>query len=174
MSSVNKTNLTAAIFAGVLALTGGCALAADTVTGPAKRIDADIVEVDKQRVILWGVDAPERSQFCLIDKTKKWGCYEAATRALDDLLATGEVTCTLTDDKPDPFRRRYGVCKIGDTDIAAELARQGYALAFTQQSEDYVAAQQEAETARVGLWRDGVKFENPWDWRRTRTPGGFR
>ncbi|GGF11973.1 hypothetical protein GCM10011321_00120 [Youhaiella tibetensis] len=170
MSSVIKTNLLAAL---ALAVTAGAALAADTVSGPAKMVDGDIIMVGKQRVILWAVDAPERSQFCLIG-SKKWGCYEAATRALEDILKTGDATCTLTDNKPDPFGRRYGVCKIGDTDIGAELVKQGYALAFTQQGEDYVAQQQEAEAAKIGLWRDEVKFEKPWDWRRTRTPGGFR
>ncbi|MCF1743730.1 thermonuclease family protein [Paradevosia shaoguanensis] len=173
MPSVIKTNLLAALALVAATLVAVPAEAADTVSGPATRVDADIIMVGKQRVILWAVDAPERSQFCLID-TKKWGCYEAATRVLDDILKTGEVTCTLQDGKPDPFGRRYGVCKIGDTDIAAELVKQGYALALTDQGEDYSAIQKEAEAAKVGLWRDGVKFENPWDWRRTRTPGGFR
>src|SRR5690606_11410160 len=101
-------------------------------------------------------------------------CYESATRVLDDILKTGDVTCTLVDGKPDPFGRRSGVCKIGDTDVAAEMVKQGYALAYAKEGEDYLAVQKEAEAAKVGLWRDGVKFQDPWDWRRTRTPGGFR
>jgi len=173
MPSVTKTNFLAALALAAASLMSAPALAADTVSGPATLVDADVIMIGKQRVILWGIDAPERSQYCLIDD-KKWGCYESATRVLDDILKTGDVTCELIDGKPDPFGRRSGVCKVGDTDVAAEMVKQGYALAYTKESEDYSALQKEAEAAKVGLWRDGVKFQEPWEWRRTRTPGGFR
>ena len=34
------------------------------MTGPGRMIDADILAIGKQRVVLWGTDAPERSQPC--------------------------------------------------------------------------------------------------------------
>ncbi|MET3900628.1 endonuclease YncB(thermonuclease family) [Devosia sp. UYZn731] len=144
---------------------------ADVVTGPARAIDADIIMVGTQRVILYGVDAPERSQFCTVG-TKKWGCWDEARNTLTGILSTGEASCTLSGE-PDPFHRRYGVCKIGDKDVGAELIRSGMAMAFVEQADDYSAVEEEARTAAVGLWQPGAKFDTPWAWRK-RNPGGFR
>ncbi|MDB5530275.1 MAG: succinoglycan biosynthesis protein [Devosia sp.] len=143
----------------------------DVVTGPARAVDADIITIGTQRVILYGVDAPERSQFCTVG-TKKWGCWDEARNTLTTILSAGDVTCTLSGD-PDPFNRRYGVCKIGDTDVGAELIRSGMALAFVEQADDYSAVEEEARTAAIGLWQPGAKVDTPWDWRK-RNPGGFR
>lgn len=148
------------------------ARAGDEVSGPARVLDADILIIDKQRVILWGVDAPERSQTCGADG-KLWGCYDAARRALELLSGRGEVRCTLTGE-PDPFNRRFGVCMAGDEDIGAELIRQGLALAYSDQTDAYEAIQLEAITAGVGLWQPGVVFEEPWIFRLRNTPGGYR
>lgn len=145
----------------------------DTVSGPARAIDADIIIVgENQRVILWGIDAPERSQTCRAN-SQHWGCYDAALRTLQNLAGRGIVTCTLTGE-PDPFNRRYGVCESGGEDIGAEMVRLGMALAFTEQTDAYADIQAEAIAEGVGLWQVGVEFMEPWLWRQSRTPGGFR
>lgn len=144
----------------------------DIVTGQAKVIDADILIVGTQRVILWGIDAPERSQDC-INNGAKWGCYDAAKRALELLASRGEVTCVLTGEA-DPFSRRHGVCMIGAEDLNAEMVREGMALAFLEQTNDYEEVQLEAIAAGVGLWQPGVEFMEPWVFRKSYTPGGYR
>lgn len=156
-----------------LALMLSPALAADgdVVSGTAKAVDADIILVDGQRVILYGVDAPERSQLCFVGN-KKWGCWDAAITALNDIMAAGEVSCTLSGE-PDPFHRRYGVCLVGDKDVGAELIRAGMAMAFVEQADDYVAEEAEARDAAVGIWQAGAKVDPPWVWRK-RNPGGYR
>ena len=146
--------------------------APEIVKGEARVIDADILIVAARRVILWGLDAPERAQVCNLDG-KEWGCYDAAKRTLEALAGRGEITCTLTGD-PDPFGRRFGVCIFGAEDLNAEMIRKGMALAFSEQTSDYEPVQLEAITAGVGLWQPGAKFEEPWVWRRGHTPGGFR
>ena len=142
------------------------------VTGAARVIDADILIVSGQRVILWGIDAPERPQTCGLNG-ELWGCYDAARRALELLSGRGEVTCALTGE-PDPFGRIHGVCMAGTEDINAEMVRQGMALAFTEQTADYEQVQLEAIMAGVGLWQPGAVFEEPWIWRHGHTPGGYR
>lgn len=144
----------------------------ESVEGPARAIDADIIMVNNQRIILWGIDAPERTQYCIAN-AKRWGCYEAALRTLQNLVGRGTVSCVLVGE-PDPFNRRHGVCESAGEDINAEMVRAGMALAYIEQTEDYVPVQDEAIIAQVGLWQLGVEFQEPWVWRRRENPGGYR
>ncbi|MEQ1770525.1 MAG: thermonuclease family protein [Devosia sp.] len=142
------------------------------ITGTPEVLDSDILQFGRQRVLLWGIDAPEKKQTCQLNG-QMWGCYDVAFRYLQLLSGRGEVTCTYKGD-PDPFGRRFGVCQSGGQDLNAEMVRAGMALAFDDESEDYDAAMVEAITAAVGLWQPGVNFEEPWVFRRRETPGGFR
>ena len=144
----------------------------DIISGQAVVVDADIIRIGTQRIILWGIDAPERSQFCYKDG-EIWGCRDAALRLLETLIGRAEVTCYLTGD-PDPFNRRHGVCESGDDDINAEMVRAGMALAYLDQTDDYADAQLEAIASETGLWQIGVEFEEPWAFRKANTPGGYR
>ena len=144
----------------------------ETLSGEARVIDADILIVEGRRVILWGLDAPERSQVCGLDG-QAWGCYDVAKRTLEALAGRGKITCILTGE-PDPFGRRHGVCTFGSEDINAEMVRKGVALAFSEQTTDYEPQQLEAITAGVGLWQPGAQFDEPWVWRRSHSPGGYR
>jgi endonuclease YncB( thermonuclease family) len=143
-----------------------------TIKGEARVIDADILIVAGQRVILWGVDAPERSQVCNLNG-KDWGCYDVAKRTLEALAGRGDIECILTGE-PDPFGRRHGVCTFGAEDLNAQMIAKGMALAFSEQTTDYEPQQLQAITDGVGLWQPGVVFEEPWVFRRANTPGGFR
>lgn len=169
------TRLIAALaVASVLAsgLATGAAHAEDPVTGPAKVVDADIVMVGKQRVILWGVDAPERTQKCYVGDLM-WGCYDAAKQALADLIATGDTTCTLIPGDPDKFNRRFGTCLSAGKDIGAELIRTGFARAYVEQTDMYVPQEEEAKAAQIGIFQPGAKVDAPWDWRKT-DPRNYR
>jgi len=145
---------------------------ADTVTGKPEVIDADVLKFGKQRIILWGIDAPEQKQTCQMNGAK-WGCHDVAKRRLQLLAGRGEVTCHLVG-APDPFGRRFGVCESGGQDLNAEMVKSGLALAFEEESTDYDGQMAEAIGAGVGLWQVGVNFEEPWIFRRRETPGGFR
>jgi len=167
-----------------MALLTGAAMSA-ALTGPAQAqstetgihgtpevIDADVLKFGTQRVILWGLDAPEKKQTCQLNG-QLWGCYDAAFRYLQLLAGRGDVTCTYKGD-PDPFGRRYGVCESGGEDLNAAMVKAGMALAFDEQSDDYDSAMADAITAAAGVWQPGVKFEEPWKFRRRETPGGYR
>lgn len=156
-----------------MVLVAGPALAGpDEITGKPEVIDADILKFGRQRVILWGIDAPETRQTCQMNGAL-WGCYDAAKRHLQLLAGRGEVTCRFKGD-PDPFGRRFGVCESGGEDLNAEMVKAGLALAYDEQSDDYDAQMAEAIGAGVGLWQPGVQFEEPWIFRRRETPGGYR
>jgi endonuclease YncB( thermonuclease family) len=144
----------------------------DTISGKPDVLDADILKFGQQRVILWGIDAPEQRQLCQANGAA-WGCYDAAKRYMQLLAGRGEVTCKLMA-PPDPFGRRYGVCSSGGQDLNAEMVKAGLALAFDEQATDYDAQMADAITAQAGLWQPGVVFEEPWVFRRRETPGGYR
>ena len=142
------------------------------IRGIAEVIDADIIRIGEQRVILWGIDAPERRQTCQLNG-ERWGCYDVAFRQLQLLAGRGEVVCYFHGD-PDPFGRRFGVCESGGADLNAEMVKAGLALAYEEEDDAYVPQMAEAIAAGVGLWQIGAQFEEPWIFRRRETPGGFR
>lgn len=156
----------------VLTSTVQAQLAEGKIKGMPAVIDADILKFGQQRVILWGIDAPERPQNCRMSG-KPWGCHEVAKRHLQLLAGRGEVTCVLKG-SPDRLGRHFGVCTSGGQDLNAEMVKAGVALAFEKQSDLYFPQMLEAISAGVGLWQVGVKFEEPWIFRLRETPGGLR
>jgi len=147
--------------------------AADVVSGPGRTVDADIIMVGKQRVILYGIDAPDRDQICQVGELL-WGCWDAAKGALDGLMGTNEVACTLTDEKPDPFGRRWGTCMVGEMDLSAEMVRIGMARAFVPQTEQYLPLETEAQAAAVGVFQPGAVVDLPWKWRAEHSRSPYR
>lgn len=161
------------ILAFSMVLLAAPAMADETsITGKPEVIDADILKFGTQRVILWGIDAPEQRQTCQMNGAL-WGCFDVAKRQLQLLAGRGDVTCQFKGD-PDPFGRRFGVCESGGEDLNAAMVKAGLALAFDEETDTYDAAMAEAIGAGVGLWQPGVTFEEPWVYRRRETPGGFR
>ena len=72
------------------------------------------------------------------------------------------VTCE--DHGTDRYGRMIGQCYVRGEDIEAWLVWNGWALAYRRYSTDYIAQEQAAQAARVGVWRG--KFVPPWNWRR--------
>lgn len=142
------------------------------IRGLAEVIDADILTFGKQRVILWGVDAPEKNQKCGLNNAP-WNCHDVAVRQLQLLAGRGEVVCQLHGER-DPFGRVFGTCESGGDDLNAEMVKSGLALAYEEETDAYLPQMAEAIGAGVGLWQPGVEFEEPWVVRRRDNPGGFR
>lgn len=55
-------------------------------------------------------------------------------------------------------------CNAGGRDIGNWLVSQGWAMAFTRYSTDYVEAEQGARDAKRGIWSGTV--QPPWEWRK--------
>ena len=131
------------------------------VSGVARVLDGDTIEIGTVRVRLWGVDAPEGRQECLA-QGRRWPCGRQATQALAERIDGRPVAC----EERDRDGRIVAVCRHRGNDVNAWLVREGWALAFRRYSTAYVGEESEAKAARRGLWRG--EFVQPWDWRRGR------
>ena len=140
----------------------GCApQAAEAITGRAKVVDGDSLEIGSDRVRLFGIDAPEGRQDCQRNG-QAWRCGEDAAAKLRSLVQGATLSCMPRD--TDEYGRSVAVCKNGTTDINAEMVRAGLALAYRRYSNDYVAEENEARNAQRGVWAG--EFTPPWDYRR--------
>ena len=156
----------------VIALSGTlfAAFAQDVLTGRARVLDGDTVEIKGQRVRLHGIDAPESAQKCMDGAGRPYRCGEVATKALAALIGRGPVACRILD------RGRYGrliaVCYRNQVDLNASMVAAGHALAYRQYGTPYVPYENAARARRLGVWQG--RFETPWDWRRSKGVGTSR
>ncbi len=135
----------------------------DCITGPAKVIDGDTIDVAGVRIRIHGIDAPE------LDQTFWWqgrqqACGAMALAALEALTAGVKIRCEVVE------RDRHGrlVAKCfspNGVDIGRRMVAAGWALAYRRYSKDYIDAERKARNAKRGIWRG--TFEKPWKWRAT-------
>ena len=145
-------------------------IGSETVSGRARVIDGDTIEVAGARIRLHGIDTPERGQHCRAGG-KLWPCGAFATRALEDRISGRPVACEGKD--RDRYGRIVAVCRLGGEDLNAWMVSQGWALAYRRYSRAYVVEEGSAKKAGLGLWRG--EFVPPWDWRRgVRLPASSR
>ena len=132
------------------------------ITGKPRVIDGDTIHIGDTKIRLHGIDAPEMKQTCRTSKGKVQMCGQLAKQALERLVKGQDVTCK--GDTRDRYKRLIAVCYVGNQDINAEMVRQGWALAYSRYSKDYVDDENAARIARKGLWQG--EFVPPWEWRR--------
>lgn len=110
--------------------------------GPATIVDGDTIELQGQRVRLFGIDAFETEQ----------ARGREASNMLRRLIEGQSVLCSPRD--RDAYGRIVAVCRVGATDLGAMMVRAGMAVAFTRYSLDYQADEQAAREQRRGAWAD--------------------
>jgi endonuclease YncB( thermonuclease family) len=149
---VGIRQLTAAIIA-VAWLNSAAVAQAPTgaANGPARAVNADTLAVGATYVFLYGIESVERTQLCEIDG-QPWACYPAAVRALETIVGTSTVTCTLLGE-PDYLSRWLGTCFVDGVNVNEALVRAGFALAKRDETLDYVPAEEAARAERIGLWQ---------------------
>ena len=119
-------------------------------------VDGDTIKLKGVTWHLWGIDAPENKQSC--------GTYPAgaqATGTLAKLMRDKTVTCE--HQGTDRDGRMSGLCRADGDDLSAAMVRLGMAWADVQSSRDYVALEEKAKAAHLGVHaHDCVPA---WDWR---------
>ena len=125
--------------------------------------DGDSLRSGDLRIRLFGIDAPELKQQCTDQNGTLWGCGAVARHQLIGLIKENKkLKCNLRD--VDRFGRLIMQCFTGSIDIAAAMVRSGHALAYRHFSDLYIADEEQAKTARKGVWQG--TFSPPWEWRR--------
>jgi micrococcal nuclease len=115
--------------------------ATETISRPARVVDADTVDIGSRRVRLKGVDGAERF-------TPRG---DDATAIMRGIVGDSELRCELTGEKT--WRRDVGYCFTADgRDIQREIIEMGAALACSRYSTRYVEFEQtEARAAHTPI-----------------------
>jgi len=141
------------------------------ILGKAKIIDGDTIKINKKKIRLFGIDAPEKEQICkkiymsflIFNFQKNYKCGEKSALALLKKLKNKEVKCIL-EDKKDRYKRNIGICYVKNIDINKWLVKNGHALAYSKYSKKYVLDEQYAKKNKLGVWKG--TFTEPEKWRR--------
>lgn len=130
------------------------ARAAEMVSGHARVIDGDTIEINGVRIRLEGIDAPETGQRCnrrvVGVLVLTWACGSAAANTLEELTRGKAVSCQSAG--IDRYGRMLGICAVDGQDINAEMVRRGMAWAFVKYSRRYEAIEEEARRKRIGIF----------------------
>ena len=152
---------------GVRIHRGSSTASRSALSGSARIVDGDTLDVAGARVRLRGIDAPESAQRCRASG-RSWPCGREAARALASRIGNRTVACEERD--RDRYGRVVAVCAVTGLDLNEWMVSQGWAFAYRRYSRDYVAAEARARAARRGIWRGEVVA--PWEWRRGRRLSG--
>ena len=134
----------------------------DTLSGPARAIDADTLEFGFKRIDLWGADAMNRFQKCLVNG-QSTACGADAWQVTTNLLVATPITCEVRG--KNRYHRNMAVCRNANgADIGQSLILRGMAVARPDQMPEYEAYETRARQARSGIWTG--EFIDPLKWRR--------
>ena len=140
------------------------------ISGMAKVIDGDTIQIHKKKIRLFGIDAPEKNQKCqkiwltiaLFSFNKDYSCGEISTNKLKKKINNQFMICKWKN--KDRYKRLIAECFKDKTNINAWMVRYGYAVAYRKYSKKYVAHEEIAKKDKLGLWSG--TFEMPWDFRK--------
>jgi endonuclease YncB( thermonuclease family) len=131
------------------------------ISGSARIVDGDTLEVASIKIRLFGIDAPENGQICLDSSNVKYDCGAVSAEQLARLISGQVVSCIPR--TKDRYGRTVAVCSAGGIDIGKEIVALGWAVAFERYSRDYVNSESKAHEQRLGLWQG--EFQRPSEYR---------
>jgi endonuclease YncB( thermonuclease family) len=136
-------------------------LAATSAFAGVRVIDGDSLEVDGEKIRLYGIDAPEAGQACAAPRGGTWPCGRAAIDLVERLVGAAEVRC---DNRgSDDFERTLAVCTAGGVELNRALVEAGLAWSFRRYAHDYDDAENVAHAGGIGIWR--AHTEPAWQYR---------
>jgi len=134
-------------------------------------IDGDTVKINNYKIRLFGIDAPEKKQFCekpyfnliIFSFKEKYPCGKISTDALKKFIKDKIISCRI-EEKKDFFKRYLATCFKNEKNINSWLVKNGYAIAYRRYSKKYVLEEQHAEKNKLGIWQG--TFQTPEEWRK--------
>lgn len=131
-------------------------------TQPVRVIDGDTIEVNHEKVRLYGIDAPEKGQPCKRNNSP-YDCGGASKEHLEFVLTGTIVKCTKKG--KDKWGRFVAECAADGEDISQLMVRHGWALAYREYSTAYVKDEEFAKSNKLGMW--SKEFSIPSEWRKS-------
>ena len=125
-------------------------------------IDGDTIHIGKLKYRFFGIDAPEIKQICEKDNTKIQ-CGVIAKNVLKNKIANKIPECVVKD--KDRYQRLVAECFIGKESLSRFMVREGYAVAYTQYSKDFIEDEKYAKENKLGIW--SMNFQTPSEYRKS-------
>ncbi|WP_394687241.1 thermonuclease family protein [uncultured Xanthomonas sp.] len=132
------------------------------LVGRATVTDGDTLTVAKQRIRLWGIDAPESTQQCTTKDGRSWPCGRRSAAALDGYVLDKTVRCHPKD--TDRYGRVVAECFVQGQSVNRWMVRSGWAVAYRQYAKAFIADEADARQHQRNLWQG--PFQMPADYRR--------
>jgi len=128
--------------------------------GRAWVVDGDTIIIDREKLRLSGIDAPEIAQSCT-RSGKPWPCGREAKKALRKLALRGDFQCTT--EGLDRYERWLATCSVQGANVNRTLVRNGWAVNYGGYG-PYGGEETLAQNEKVGIWQG--QFDQPQNWRR--------
>ena len=125
-------------------------------------IDGDTIHIGKLKYRFFGIDAPEIKQICEKDNTKIQ-CGVIAKSVLENKIADKIPECVVKD--KDRYQRLVAECFIGKESLSRFMVREGYAVAYSQYSKDFIEDEKYAKENKLGIW--SMNFQIPSEYRKS-------
>ncbi len=125
-------------------------------------IDGDTIHIGKLKYRFFGIDAPETKQICEKDNIKIQ-CGIIAKNVLKNKIGDKIPECIVKD--KDRYQRLVAECFIGKESLSRFMVREGYAVAYTQYSNDFIDDEKYAKEKKLGIW--SMNFQIPSEYRKS-------
>ena len=125
-------------------------------------IDGDTIHIGKLKYRFFGIDAPEIKQICEKDNIKIQ-CGVIAKSVLQNKIADKIPECVVKD--KDRYQRLVAECFIGKESLSRFMVREGYAVAYSQYSKDFIEDEKYAKENKLGIW--SMSFQIPSEYRKS-------
>lgn len=136
-------------------------LFAKTIIGKARVIDGDTIHINKDKIRLHGIDAPEKNQKCTVNNNE-WECGKQSTIELKKIINNQIIKCETKN--TDKYNRYIAICYSKKLNINKIMVKTGWAIAYRYYSNDYVIDENYAIKNKLGIWNS--KFEEPYLFRK--------
>jgi endonuclease YncB( thermonuclease family) len=125
-------------------------------------IDGDTIHIGKLKYRFFGIDAPEIKQICEKDNIKI-KCGVIAKNALKNKIGDKIPECIVKD--KDRYQRLIAECFVGKESLSKFMVKEGYAVAYTQYSKDFIEDEKYAKENKLGIW--SMNFQVPSEYRKS-------
>ena len=138
--------------------------------GIPRVIDGDSLEINGNKIRLFGIDAPEKKQICkkpyliisFLNFQRDYRCGLMATNQLKKFNNNRTIKC-ISKNK-DRYNRYLSTCYLKKIDINSWLVKNGYAVVYKRYSKKYILEERHAKKNKLGVWQG--TFQNPEEWRK--------